>query len=78
MDAAVRAMGLTTFDENIFNKIVSTIIAPENGVLLFSMRDGREIRMEWQNISRRESWTPEMREKARINALQHLTGGTTL
>jgi DNA invertase Pin-like site-specific DNA recombinase len=66
MDAAARALGLSNFDESIFIKMVSTIRVPENGTLIFSFYDGREVRVEWQNKSRRESWTPEMREQARI------------
>ena len=32
---------------------------------IFHLRDGRKERLEWQNRSRAESWTPEMKEKAR-------------
>ena len=36
--------------------------------LIFHLRDGREEKLEWQNRSRAESWTPEMKEKAREKA----------
>ena len=67
-DAAARALGLPEFDEAAFTNSIISIKTPENGVLLFSMADGHEIRMDWQNISRRVSWTPEMRERARAHA----------
>jgi hypothetical protein len=71
-DAAARAMGLPSFDEAIFSKTVESIRTPENDVLVFSMQDGREVRVEWQNKSRRESWTPEMREAARERLLMRM------
>jgi DNA invertase Pin-like site-specific DNA recombinase len=69
MDAAAKALGLSQFDEYVFNQMVTTIRAPENGVLIFSLSTGEAVRVEWQNKSRRESWTPEMREAARLRAL---------
>ncbi len=64
-DAAARALGLSEFDEHVFNRMVTAIRAPENGVLIFSLGDGSEVRVEWQHKSRRDSWTSEMREQAR-------------
>jgi len=69
-DTAARALELTAFDEAIFNKAVVAIRAPENGVLIFIMKDGAEVQVEWQNRSRRYSWTPEMKEQARADALR--------
>ncbi len=71
-DAAARALGLSTFDESIFNKMVTTVRVPENGTLIFSLYDGRDVRVEWENKSRRESWTPEMKERARAAKLKSL------
>ena len=69
-DAAARALGISTFDDGMFNQAVSTIRAPENGILIFLLHSGDEVRAEWQNISRRNSWTPEMKQKAREDALR--------
>ncbi len=71
-DAAARALGLSNFDEDVFNKMVVSIKTPENGVIIFSLQDGHEITIEWQNKSRRDSWTPEMREQARAAKLKSL------
>jgi hypothetical protein len=41
------------------------IIAIRPGVLSFKYIDGKQVDIPWINPSRRESWTPEMREAAR-------------
>jgi hypothetical protein len=75
-DAAATAIGISDFNEDVFNKMITAIVAPENGVLIFSLQNGEDIRVEWQNKSRRESWTHEMREKARADAIRgNLTKG---
>jgi hypothetical protein len=43
---------------------IAEIIVPEANRLLFCFKDGREESAAWQT-SRRDSWTPEMKEKAR-------------
>lgn len=45
-----------------------TISAPNH--LTYTFTDGAEMEVEWQHKSRRESWTPEMREKARQKTLE--------
>jgi DNA invertase Pin-like site-specific DNA recombinase len=67
-DTTAQALGLSEFDAELFKKTVSKIRAPEDGVLIFSLRNGPDIRVEWQNKSRRYSWTPEMRQTAREDA----------
>lgn len=42
--------------------------------LIFIMLDGKEISYTWQT-SRRDAWTDEMRENARIKALIRYHGG---
>ena len=69
-DAAARALGLLAFDEAIFNKTVREIRALENGVLIFILQDDTEIRVEWQNKSRRESWTEDMKQRALEDSLR--------
>ncbi len=44
---------------------IAGIVVPEHNKLIFTLKDGRRIYTEWQNPSRRESWTPEMRDTAR-------------
>lgn len=45
-----------------------TVAAPHQ--LIYHLRDGTEITVEWHHKSRSESWTPEMREKARERAIK--------
>ncbi|MDR1001963.1 MAG: recombinase family protein [Oscillospiraceae bacterium] len=45
------------------------ITVPEANRLTFKLKDGSVAERTWQNPSRRDSWTPEMREAARQKAL---------
>jgi DNA invertase Pin-like site-specific DNA recombinase len=45
---------------------------PEPNALIIVMPDGSEIERRWQHKSRRESWTEEKRERARVNQLEYL------
>lgn len=62
---SAEVMGLLAYDSERFKKIVSSITVPDEGVLVFTFRDGTECTVTWEHRSRRESWTPEMREAAR-------------
>ena len=53
-------------------------IRAENGNrVVIKYRDGREERRSWRDRSRAESWTPEMKEKARERAKRQLAARTT-
>lgn len=69
-DTAARALGLPTFNEAVFSERVAEIRVPENGTLVFICRDGSAITETWDNPSRRESWSPEMKQRAREQALR--------
>ena len=45
------------------------IQVPEYGRLVYIFRDGYKQEVNWQNPSRRESWTPQMKQKARARQL---------
>ena len=47
---------------------VTQIDVPEPNELIFTLADGRKIQKHWENPSRSESWTPEMKEKARMKS----------
>jgi hypothetical protein len=65
-------LGIPRFDELQLHTFVTEIRVPERNRLIFVFQDGHEIEISWENPSRRESWTPEKREKARQRALyQH-------
>ena len=50
-------------EENI--QVLAEIRIPSPNHILFVFEDGREIERVWQDRSRAESWTDEMKEKAR-------------
>ena len=47
---------------------ISQITALEGNTLVFRYKDGTEVVRYWKDRSRAESWTPEMKEKARRDA----------
>jgi DNA invertase Pin-like site-specific DNA recombinase len=63
------------FDEWFFKSKVDFILVMQNRKLVFQMRDGTSEEYLWEEKSRSESWTPEMREQARIKELNRLKGG---
>ncbi|NLE56611.1 MAG: recombinase family protein [Lentisphaerae bacterium] len=52
-----------------FDDIKRIIVCADN-MLTFHLRDGSSVNRQWQDRSRRESWTDEMREKARQKAFE--------
>ena len=62
-------MDSNTMDSSIFSEQVQEILVPDRNTLCFIMKDGSEKRAEWNYRSRRESWTPEMKEAARQKAI---------
>ena len=48
---------------------VEQILVPENGTIIFYLKNGQQIKKMWQNKSRSQSWTPEMKDKAREQIL---------
>lgn len=67
--AAAEALGLDAFDEDVLRNKVAVIRAEKDNALVFRFKDGSEQTAHWADRSRRESWTPEMREAARQKAL---------
>ncbi|MHB1407416.1 MAG: recombinase zinc beta ribbon domain-containing protein [Desulfitobacteriaceae bacterium] len=55
----------TDFDETIFDGLIEKIIVSENNKLIFTFRDGNSVEKTWENKSRSESWTEEMKQNAR-------------
>ncbi len=49
---------------------ISEIVIPGRNRLIFTMKDGSVHESKWENHSRQNSWTPEMREAARQKALE--------
>ncbi len=62
---ACEVLGTTSVNTDLFQNSISKIVVECNHTLVFFLKDGSQKSVEWQPHSRRESWTPEMREKAR-------------
>ena len=56
------------FDEELFNKKIDYIVAKPNNVLEIHLFDGKIDEIKWTDPTRKNSWTPEMKEKARIKS----------
>ena len=63
-------LGTVSFDPDMVRSKITAIRAEKNNVVVFCMDDGSEIVKRWTDRSRTESWTPEMKEKARQRALR--------
>lgn len=64
-EKCAEALGLAEYDPAVFTARVAGITVPDDGVLVFTFKDGSERTVTWENRSRRESWTDEMKQAAR-------------
>jgi len=69
MQQAAIALGLFDFDAAALAARVSEIRVPGANQLLFIFKDGHEVGLAWQT-TRRDSWTPEMKQQASKDALR--------
>ena len=58
-------LGLEVYDAAAFLAQIDHILVPEHNQLTFVFKDGHTVHRTWLDRSRRDSWTPEMRAKAR-------------
>lgn len=75
MSKACEVLGINNFDEKLFAKNVKQILVPNHELLTFVFHDGNEVTLKWENKSRSESWSEEMRLKARERAINFLKEG---
>lgn len=61
-------LGVTDFDRETLMGQLKEICIPKHYCLVYVFHDGHTEEVTWQHKSRRESWTPEMKQKARENA----------
>ena len=76
MAVTAEVLVLAEFDEDVFKKSITEIRVPDNNCLAFFFSDGRIVHRKWQDRSRRESWTDEMKQVARERALQSKGGAS--
>ena len=68
--AASNVMEMDEFAEAVFRERVESILVCNGNKLVFRFRDGTETTQHWQDRSRSQSWTEEMKEAARQSALE--------
>lgn len=74
-EKCAEVLGLAEYDATIFQARIASIIIPDDGVLVFTFKDGTERTATWKNRSRRESWTDEMKAAARKKAKERHAHG---
>ena len=75
MKAAIMAsLGMETWLPDVFLNQVEYMIASGPNTIELHLTDGKVETIEWKVRSRRESWTLEMKEKARQNAYRRNHG----
>jgi DNA invertase Pin-like site-specific DNA recombinase len=63
-------LGLTDITAEALAAGISRILVSGHNKLVFVFHDGKTAEAEWQNPSRRESWTPEMKQIARDRQIE--------
>lgn len=63
-------LGLEKYDDDAVLKYIRQIIVPEPNELIFIFYNGKQVQKHWENPSRSESWTEEMKQKAKERSLQ--------
>ena len=68
--ATAMAMGMDEFAEAVFRERVESVLVCNGNKLVFHFCNGTETTLHWQDRSRSQSWTDEMKEAARQRALE--------
>ena len=63
-------LGTAGWDRETLLSYISEIWVPEHNLLMYVFRDGSTEEVAWQNPSRRESWSDEMKQTARERQLR--------
>lgn len=63
-------LGVTDWDREVLLQQIREIRALSDNTLVYVFRDGHTRETHWQNPSRRESWTLEMKQKAREHQME--------
>ena len=75
IEAVNHILERTQFDKQLMKDKVSKIIVMPNKKLVFHMKDQTTKEYIWKERSKRDSWTLEKREQARIKEINRLKGG---
>lgn len=63
-------LGTADFDRDMLTAQIKEIQVPGHNRLIYVFHDGRTKEVTWQHKSRKESWTEEMKQKAREKTLE--------
>lgn len=66
----MEVLGLSHFDESVFQSKIKELHVPEPNKVIFVFMDGHIVEQTWQNKSRRDSWSEEARQLAKERADQ--------
>ena len=72
IDKTLEMLGLRQLDAAAIRKSITEIQVPEHNKLIYIFKNGHTEEMNWQNPSRRKSWSEEMKQKARERQLANL------
>jgi site-specific DNA recombinase len=67
-----KVLGLDSFDTNAFQSEITAIRVKNDNTLVFCFKDGTESVKRWQDRSRAESWSDEMKSAARQKKHENL------
>ena len=70
MEKTSEVLGTADWDREALLSSISEIWVPEHNLLMYVFRDGHTEEVAWQNPSRRESWSDEMKQTARERHLR--------
>ena len=68
MSITASVLGMAEFDGDAFHRLIERIEVPAFNHLVYILKDGRREERIWQDKSRRESWTDEMKKQAAEHA----------
>ena len=68
MSITASVLGMAEFDGDAFHRLIERIEVPAFNHLVYIFKDGRREERIWQDRSRRDSWTDEMKEQAAEHA----------
>lgn len=62
-------LGIPVFNGQVFGQKIAHITVPKRNELVFHLVDGKIVHRTWEDRSRRDSWTLEMREQAKQRSI---------
>ena len=63
-------LGLEEIANDILKKRLQRILVKDNNELIYILKNGKEIKVHWDDPKRSDSWTDEMKEQVRQRSLK--------